>query len=61
MIEKIKSLENKTIYDDKMFFSATNNLGTELWKYDGINNPQLVVDINIGSAFSIPKNLAAFL
>jgi len=45
---------------DKLFFTSTaENKGTELWVYDGTNNPQLVCDINTGTGSSAPKNLYA--
>jgi len=37
-----------TIYNNKLFFSATDNdHGNELWLYDGVNKPFLVYDINM--------------
>ncbi|HIE00948.1 MAG TPA: hypothetical protein EYP59_11790, partial [Thiotrichaceae bacterium] len=56
-----------TEYNDKLYFSASNMEGDtdgsfdrELWVYDDISNPLLVMDIYPGSQGSHPSNLAVF-
>ena len=45
--------KHKTVYNNKLFFTATSHtFGNELWTYDGINNPYMVEDINVGSGSS---------
>jgi ELWxxDGT repeat protein len=39
--------ENLIVYNNKLYFSASNNTdGQELWVYDGMNEPTIVADIN---------------
>ena len=52
--------ENFTVYNSKLYFSATNAAnGKELWVYDGTNTPYLVADIEPGGG-SNPSHLIAF-
>ena len=49
------SVEEFTIFDDKLFFAATDgytNNGTELWVYDGVN-ASMVADIRPGGWLSL--------
>lgn len=37
------------VFKNKLYFSANDNTGMELWVYDNLNNPQKVFDINPGT------------
>lgn len=53
--------DHMAVYNSKLYFSAiTATTGYELWVYDGVNLPSLVVDIWTGSNSSSPRYLAAF-
>ena len=42
--------------NNALYFEATDgNNGKELWKYDGVNAPSMVADINSGSDNSYPQ------
>ncbi len=45
----------------KLYFPASHDsYGTELWEYDGVNDPIMISDINQGSASSSPAALTTF-
>ena len=55
-------VEEFTIFDDKLFFAATNGFienGNELWVYDGVN-ASMVADIKLGGSSSNPEQLTVF-
>ena len=55
-----QTLEHVCIYNNKLFFSASDgNLGSELWSFDETNGPSLVFDIYAGSSSS-PNYLTEF-
>ena len=41
-------------YANALYFSAMGPEGAELWKYDGINQPTLIMDLNPGPAGALP-------
>jgi len=52
---------NFTKFNNKLYFEAADGEhGSELWEYDGINNPSLVYDINPGISISRTANFAVF-
>lgn len=48
-------------FDNKLFFSGDDSTHrTELWIYDGVNNPMMVADINTGAGHGNPKHFAVY-
>ena len=40
-----------TIFNSKLYFRADDGVhGNELWEYDGVNDPHMVVDTRPGSS-----------
>jgi ELWxxDGT repeat protein len=52
------NVANLAAYAGSLYFSATDGLnGRELWKFDGVNPPSQVIDINVGAGDSAPFGL----
>lgn len=50
-----------TTFNDKIYFSAKNNLnGTELWEYDGVNDPTVISVISPGNQQSSISDITTF-
>lgn len=50
-----------TLYDSLLYFQAKDDInGRELWKYDGITPPSLVIDIRPGQLNSYPQRFKVF-
>lgn len=48
-------------FNGKLYFSGDDSVhGSELWMYDGINNPSMVADINKGADYSYPIMFKAY-
>ncbi len=49
------------VYNNKAFFVASDSLhGKELWEFDGINLPHMLIDIYKGEGDSDPKDFAVY-
>lgn len=49
------------VFKDKLYFCALDSIhGYELWAFDELNNPSLVIDLNPGSQSSDPKEFSIY-
>lgn len=48
-------------FDDNLYFAGSDSTyGTELWMYDGVNNPSIIADINTGTGDGNPVDYAVY-
>lgn len=53
--------DHAIVYNNKLYFQAADGIhGIELWVYDGINYPSMIMDIYPGSSNSNPKNFIVY-
>lgn len=61
VISGLSRLQYLTVFKDKLYFKASNaSYGQELWVYDGVNDPEMVYDINPGTNDSEPSFLFVY-